>query len=471
MTSSLDAFPAELFLEVVKYLTHHDLAQLMRVSHRLHQLIEPVVWTKIELHRFSFHEDNALVQLRQGEAALQRPYRRPANLLNRRETYWVDNLDRDQDVASTLFLNLFCQKTLVDRHRAEHLAGLVRWLCVPVNGWNANLGQGSNADKLDPWNALATLKNLEYLEISALWKSPDEVEPFKGGAQPLSKLQTLKLRGYIPAEFVRYACANPSTITELQLAILDAPIGSILCRERPNPPPPADPEDDEPEDFDQEVVAPRPLACLTPEIISQFTSLTHLYLCRPCDGPEPAEGYTDICDIYTSIKSDTRALKEWASLIRSTRSHLSQLTLDQRPVGNSTEPDATENAEFLEEYCNGPGYLRFVELVLPALLEDADWPALRRIRLFGFENETPGEKSHDLVGRLKEWFGDGVDVVNGRGRRIIMEDDTGEVQSGGDALDTCNSFDEEDEGETPLWQIREGSAWGDWSFGSVPRLA
>ena len=50
------------------------LTKLNRDSKAYNKLIEPVPWTKVELHGFGFDEDNIHKPLREEEAALQRPY-------------------------------------------------------------------------------------------------------------------------------------------------------------------------------------------------------------------------------------------------------------------------------------------------------------------------------------------------------------------------------------------------------------
>lgn len=128
----------------------------------------------------------------------------------------------------------------------------------------------------------------------------------------------------------------------------------------------------------------------------------------------------------------------------------------------------------MEEVCNGPGYRRFVEIVLPAFLEDVEWPCLKSIRLFGFETDHPEEKGDriDLVSQLSDRFGDGVEVRNGRGRAIMFEEKTRELYGyDGDEFDSFYGFDDEDREGTPWWQCRPASATSDWIFGGVHRLS
>jgi hypothetical protein len=392
-------------------------------------------------------EHYALGPLREEEAVLQRPYHRPQAVSNWESLRMgdpyrnndIERVEEDQYYKLALFLNVFSKEVTVERRkRVEHLASLVRWLCLPVNipDTVSSDKQYHDMKKDDPWNALAMLNNLEHLEISAYWRQPHCVEPFKAPEKQMSNLKRLKLRGYIPAEFVQYVCANTSSITHLQLAVIDKPIGSSLIIDgRENPPPPVDPEDEDAESFEHSAqVAPRPLACLLPQTISNFQSLEDLYLCKPSEGP----GIDEFdCQLDTSIVSDIKALDEWASLLRSARKTLTRITFDQRLVATENAPDGDNCASFVDEYCNGYGYQRFVENVLPVLLEDAEWPALKSIRLFGFEAEDAMSRKHSvkLVSKLQQRFGNGVQILNGAGRWMLMHDVSGEIQRGGDVFD------------------------------------
>jgi hypothetical protein len=147
--------------------------------------------------------------------------------------------------------------------------------------------------------------------------------------------------------------------------------------------------------------------------------------------------------VYVSLKSDLAILSEWAALIRATRSTLEHLVLDQRPFAEEIETDSTGDTEFLVHYPYGPGYERFAQYCLPALLEEtAEWPNLKSIRLYGFDVPPEMAEKHSspikpqklglqVEARFKPL---GVDVRSGLGRRMLYEDDDGVVRSRGDGL-------------------------------------
>lgn len=496
MSSLLDVLPAELLLHVLTFLRHADLALLARLSQQYQAIVEPILWTKIEFHSPSFHEHYMHKQLKEEEAP-QRPYHqyiiKPPDNDNQTLAYGGYEKDEEYHYKVRKFLKVLQNDHKGDQKRVDDLAGHVRWLCLPVNGMSANW-----REKSDPWNALAVLKNLEYLEISAFWKPLEEVVPFSSSSHTLLKLSNLKLRGYIPAEFVDYLLRSASTITNLEMGLLDVPLGYVEPEYSPPPLSPtptqsdgnedmADPDASEEvgnspppypvqledvenveeaveasvmnEDIDSfgAAIAPRSLACLEPSTISQFTSLNRLYLCRPSEAEDQSDYMTVTTEVFTSVRADRQILDEWAALLRAVRNTIVHLTFDQRPVGDENAPDGTGNDVFVFLYNHGPGYHRFVEYVLPVLLGDGEWPALKSIQLFGFEWD--GRKLED--GWYTVRTGEGVDidkqlqqrfpnvaVFSALGKRMLFTSDTGEVDSGGDVLDTSNSFsDSEHEGE------------------------
>jgi hypothetical protein len=498
MPSPIGVLPTELFQEILNYLSHGDLVQLMRVSRQFHKLLEPMIWTRIKLHRFSHHEDYVYKQLREEEAVLQRPYHLTPLIVDiadaRGEELYDDmvNTHLKYEEKSCLLLHQFSAKLVrgsslpePNSARMEHLASLVRWLCIPVNGLCiSNSIMTRNRIRLDPWNVIPRFMNLEYLEVTAAWRGKKNVVRFDASARwkPMEKLKTIKLRGYVSREFVRYICSNAPNLTELQLAVINDPARPGSCVDSES----GDDDDKEYEEEDKAykeeagrwacVDGPRPLSCLPSEIVSTINSLESLFLCRLVEGR--VNGMTTL-GTYMSPKVDRRILNEWTALIRANRGTLACLTLDQRIVATDNDAGNSSNVEFMHHYCNGISYQRFVRIVLPALLEEADWPKLRQIRLCGFETNQieKNEDSIDFVGLLKDRFKKGVEVSNVLGRRIVILDRSSEIETAGDILDSSNSFDYDNDDEglegepTLLWQLRPEGVKGDWAFGYQHRLS
>ncbi|KAF4628162.1 hypothetical protein G7Y89_g9986 [Cudoniella acicularis] len=283
------------------------------------------------------------------------------------------------------------------------LANNIRFFCLSFNFGLRH----ADIQLKNPWSIFTRFQNLEHLELTGKWPYEHTewdiaVEAFNAKPQPhLNKLHTVCLRGYLPQDFVQYICHGASNITSLELAILDRPIGSTLLDTRENPPPgkqedsevdsdallkgnddTGSDDDSDAEDFDEEQIAPRALAALKDsDLIERFTSISRLSLCRPAESAQPLSP-AGLNDVYVSLKSEQNILTEWAQLIRSTRSSVEHLILAQWPFAEDIEVDGTVSKEFLVYYTYGPGYHRFVEHALPALLEDGEWPKLKSIRFY-----------------------------------------------------------------------------------------
>lgn len=448
MPSPLDKLPAEICGCIVANLRINDLFLLMQVSKAHQAFLEPLLWTRIEMHRRDFHTQNAHDALRVEEAAGRQtlPYDDGPEWPGR-----IYDLDTEAHERGEKFLKTFSTHEKWGRGLSEarrsYLGSLIKWLCLPINP-GAPYGHPTD---VDPWNSFSSFVNLEHLEISGFWVPPSTSSPFSPPEHGLAKLRTLKLRGYFPKEFVQWLFEEPACIEELQLGIIDAPVGTsnVEPSEWINPPPPENHPPDDMEGMSEEeiakwesveslvseYVAPRALACLTPDIVRRLTNLKKLYLCKPANGDKLDEDFR-----YFSEPSDERILEEWNALIRATRKTLEHIVLDQRPVAEENCADGTTNKAYVRECANGPSYQRFVKMVLPALLEGEECPNLEVIRLFGFERFDEGvdevygdpdypDGSVDVPGQLKAAFPE-AEVTSHAGRRMIIWNDSGEILSG-----------------------------------------
>ncbi|KAG9190337.1 hypothetical protein G6011_08425 [Alternaria panax] len=440
MASPMGQVPTDIFACIVEYLSRDDLCTLGRVAKAYHIVVQPLLWTVIEMHGADFHVKTIHKALRAEEAKdrMMSPYNTGLPV---EEQYYTDDQARSRGEE---FLKKFsgdqARGTELRKGRKEELGALVRWLCLPTNT------KAPNALA----KAFAHFVNLEHLEISMFWELNSGMDIFHTPLPGLQKLRTLKLRGYLPKKFVRWLLTEPGRIEELQLAILDRPVGSSNCF-RANPPSLAKQKLEDMEDVTEdelakaeeyqlmtsdEYIAPRALACLTPEIMSRLVSLKRLYLSKPSSGAIDDEGF-----LYFSTLCDKRILQEWNALLRATRNTLRHLTLDQRAVAYEDVADRSNNRSYMRQCSNGPSYARFVEMVLPALLESKSCPNLEVIRLFGFEAHEEGvdefhrihvdypNSSIHVPGQLRAAFPN-AEVLDYAGRRLVISNDSGEVQSG-----------------------------------------
>ncbi|ORY00252.1 hypothetical protein BCR34DRAFT_115843 [Clohesyomyces aquaticus] len=432
MQSPIETLPVELLLQSLSHLRHHDLYNLMRVSRRYKEFIEPLLWRKIELHFPGFHTRYAQKELQEEEAAAGRPYHLfdSVSKYNPNDEYYYRDLFNAYHEKSALFLEPFQPFTKWGPARAVQLAELVRWLCIEIQEDTQFHRTGK---KQEFWNALASFRNLEYLEVSA-FAIPRETKseiPFQHPAHSMDKLRTLRLRGFVPKEFVQYVCENAARITDLELSLIDEPVeGSLepylIALEQNGPIPIENSYSNSYEWVEGDSIWPRPLAALTPHLVSQLTCLSRLYLCMP----SRVEGE----DIFYSVDAENRIMSEWIGLLCACKQSLVHLILDLRPVAKETALDNSSNNEYMSDERRGAyadGFEHFEHFVLPVLLDEDPWPALRTIHLFGI----------DVPPRTR--FPD-VEIIVGLGKWMVgMHTGDGDIANGPDVLGADSVSDDE----------------------------
>lgn len=431
MVSPIDAFPAEVLENVVAYLSYADVSRFMRTSKSYHAFLERILWTKIETHTESFHRCQTHGPLRK-ELSLESRNRQCRMVSpvwqGGYSTVLMQTLSRDDDFGKGL-----------SEARIVHLGSLITWLCLTIQA----RPKLKNNVKRDVWNPFSNLVNLSYLELIAPWTKRDYCVPFttpstsKGA---LTRLRTLKLRGYLDRDFVQWLLKDPTNIEELELGVLDVPISCDFLYPQHRLSADEHPKWGTAENYEHEVVAPRSLACLTPQITRRLSSIRKIHLIRPTRSYDigPDLGTYGCTNPYFSWCSEDLILQEWKDLIRTTRRTLEYIVLDHRPVACAIEPATSENCEFMPQAVNGHSYLEFVDIVLPVLLRSSEFPVLRTIRTFGFEAYKPqysrGEEhpvrlykkdSVDVPGQLQAAFPDAL-VTDHVGRRMLMDEFEGD---------------------------------------------
>ncbi|KAF7337706.1 hypothetical protein MSAN_02244100 [Mycena sanguinolenta] len=412
--SALDSLANELRAHICSFHHHHDLTVLMRVNKSLRCLIEPMLYSRVELHSPGYHEH----------------YRYPNEvdiMPNEHRNYCRERDPGDNDFHDSYaaeralsFMKLFEDSDESDGHpraRGKALAEHVRFLCFDFY---------FDETLVDPLGIFACFQNLGHLELVMKWPTNEiwdtAVRTFVAKSRaPLNNLRTLRLRGYVPKEFVQYLCQGTTGITDLELAVLGRPIASL------------DDASDIVEDFEYEnAYSPRALAALfgAVDLAKQFPCLTRLRLCRPTESLNDCV-YND----FVSVVSDIAILKEWAALIRATRGTLEHLILDQRPFAEDIEQDSSDHRSYLIDYVYGPGYDRFAEHTLPALLEDgadAEWPCLKSVHLHGFDGPPQDDlMPQRLLAIVSPRFEPlGVDVRSNLGSWMLYDSSDGVIQDG-----------------------------------------
>lgn len=504
MPLQLTELPREIQTNIFTYNRHADLINVARACKALDSVVEPLIWTHIELHDQEWHESD--------------PYRHGilSHIDNPSYRYIEPSPDYLQEYGGSEPTR-FTRETFL-RDRVYNLINAIpitrprilhqmRSICMTIH-FNGD-DEKTMPDNL--WTLFSRFPNLQALDLTVEWPwSGPEIwevmdKAFRRSVDSLSLLaglQDLRLNGYIPQAFARWLLFNSKHLRTLQLAILDRPIGGTRRDDRMNPPPgkqrgdspdeeeetgdddgidpevtdPSDPDTDSNADsdtsstssFNSEEIAPRALSILPRtdtdtdiDLLKPLQHLSTLILTRPAESSQPDDVWRDT---YTSLRADTSILHEWTRLIRSSRSTLRHLILDQRPFCEEIELDGTGSTEFMELYPYGPGFERFQEIVLPVLLEEKDergqdvtWPMLESITFYGFDVPEPMEtKVHPRVqrrwmstevknekaflGKVRRRFqgrnggaenGAGVAVETYLGSRIVFQEESGAVTEDG----------------------------------------
>jgi hypothetical protein len=323
------------------------------------------------------------------------------------------------------------EKTLKDKpERAARLADQVKSLCIEVDPYEDEGGQR------DCWNILVGFRNLEVLEIHAWTSKWNEVLPFDTPSATLTKLRKVKLYGHVPISFARFIYRSAaSTTRSFEICLLDERVASNRAIEEKEPSITSNGDaishDSGSEDMDRDMVEPRLLAFLGLIESSSFIVLSQLWLCKPALSSQNANE-NNWCKIYFSPKFDRSVLLEWAALLRSIKSisTLRHLTFEHRLVAPEIESDSTSSDEYMVRYRHGPSNRLFLGLVLPVLLEEGGWLALKRLWFHGITLETQSNEQ-GLQIRFP-----GVEIKSSIGKRMLFSADYGTAcnYGGGDCL-------------------------------------
>ncbi|KAF7350646.1 hypothetical protein MSAN_01624900 [Mycena sanguinolenta] len=191
----------ELQEHIYSFQDYHNLTVLMRVNKSLCLLVEPMLYSKVELHPPDYHEY----------------YRYPSetdSIPGEHRNYWTEASvyegtqglkECDADVKTHAFMSVFDDSDDgPPRARREALAQHVRLLCLELSL------DSSDESVADPLGILASFQNLTHLELTMNWPCQHQiwdkaVQAFLAKSRPpLENLRTLRLRGYVPKEFVQY---------------------------------------------------------------------------------------------------------------------------------------------------------------------------------------------------------------------------------------------------------------------------
>ncbi|KAI8677367.1 F-box domain-containing protein [Fusarium sp. Ph1] len=402
---SLDTLPIEIVLEISSYLSISQKSKFSRTCKRINALIEPQIWTDIELHGDGYHETRDQIKEPQ-------PFKSPSDRVyigRHRGGYRSERLSP---------LNILRQLLDIDQDRVRKVASRVKSLCTVI----------STGDKV--WDILPYFSNLEALELYGRWDRIDQVTP-EVDHPPLAKLRFAKLLGYIPRAGARWILRSGPTLDRLELGMLDRPIATPLCPDRVPAPLPEEnlAGDDESSDYGSlsaENTFPRPLGGFLPEGGISMPILRHLYLCSSAHVEDnPWESWS-----AWSSRAEEASCQDWMGILMASRRTLQTLVLEHKLTLLHIALDTWCESDCLRHFHeNNDGA---VSSKLAEVLEAVgvhkgeEFPELTRVYFYGIvvsKNLDSRPSEERPAGRVMKWLGQrGVRCEARRGQWSIYED-------------------------------------------------
>lgn len=360
---SIDTLPNEIVLEIAHHLSFGQRSNFGITCKRINALIEPLLWTDIELHGEDYHETRE-------EIKDPPPFKAPS-----KRVYLDGNRGPWFSPPDVLFK---CLRHLLenDRDRLGKVAGRVQSLCTVVS------------PRYKIWDLLPYFSNLEALELHGRCEEVDEVTP-KVDHAPLSKLRFAELLGYLPRAGARWILRSGPTLEWLELGMLDRPIepvstdGTRDLAPLPEENLAGDDESSYYGSLDCEQIYPRPLGGFLPDEGLSMPNLRHLYLCAPAHRDETSYAQC----VGWSSRAEEASYADWMDILVASRRTLQTLVLEHRP----TVPDI-ETESWGEEDCmrwfhkenDGAGSSKLVAVLEAVGVDKVDeFPELSHVYLYG----------------------------------------------------------------------------------------
>ncbi|OBS25790.1 hypothetical protein FPOA_06326 [Fusarium poae] len=463
MSSDLQSLPAEIQLEIVSQLPHHNLAQLARTSKFLNEIVIPLIWTYIEFHLVGYHESSC-------ELKVPPPVRSPSS----RKCH-PDEAYNEGERKAEAFFNILQTLHAENPQRLKCITKRIKHLCTPMDpGWEPRTPnyQSIYLSAIRVWHLLPYMTNLESLEIHGKafcgLDRADAEDPVKDIRGPTPRLRFAKLSGYLPRAMPEWVLKAGDTLERLELAMLDRPISSSntsnpsytplahekLTKEKDDDDDGEDSEADSDDESDWgslrgEAVIPRPLGGYLASFQDQekelkLPKLTYLYLCQPAQSD-----YEDSFDEYTwSKRAEKACYGDWRQILLASLPTLQTLVLEQRPAADYIENDGLSEMEWMEKRTT-PAASRNLLKMVGKVIENSQSP-LQQVYLYGIfvglleEDEgmpDPAEPS----GRFMQFLqGCGIECEARVGQWCFFNDDDGEAMwdAGCDSQDEMEAGDE-----------------------------
>ncbi|KAF4472209.1 hypothetical protein FALBO_881 [Fusarium albosuccineum] len=396
-----DSVPTEIVAVITSYCDFDALVQLSLTCKRINAIVEPCLWSDIELHELGFHESSA-------EIKVPPPFRLPSQRgyhYGGRQN-WPQNTELK---AERLFMMLQTLHTR-DQNQLKKLASRVKNLCTVINPhWLPDGFVVNNV--ISPYHLLPYFTNLETLEFHGDWdggRDGQEINMPDIEAPPLAKLRFAKLFAYIPRPVAAYILRSGATLERLELGMLDRPISSSDFDDPFCLPLPEENlgDEDDPDwgSLSGDSVIPRPLGGFLPNDPLSLPKLKHLYLCQTSDC-----GNINVREYTWSTRAERASLDSWRELLLASSQTLETLVLEQRLGAEQGEMDACTEMEYLQYYTDGDENKTLVAMLEGIVFEQGAFPELRQVFLNGIAASfgSEGDPSESAPGtrfmrRLKE---------------------------------------------------------------------
>lgn len=415
MPGSLSDLPAEMVNDILGYLRPHDLTTLAQCSTKWRDIAESLLWHSIELHRQDAHHEPYGLSTQQDipRSYLDEELREPR--FYRAGGFWDFDFEKRNAKFGTAIRQLF--RTAGKSKAWTRLAPIVRHMCITVTHKSPN----------SIWDMILSLPNLTTVEITGECSPDHHLPPRPASLRSpnATKVRSVRLRGYIPANFVEEICmASAGTMISLDLAALEPPKEVSSNAEE------IEALKDMGEYF---YAAPQGILWLNQPVTSLFTSLTHLLLCKNGDFDGHLERYAaegmEVNGVY-----DRAELRQWQMLLHAVRATLVEILLEQRPIhfveilSHRLEFSVNDETEYCPN-CNRFDQ-RFCDQILHATFDDGKaWPklqklTLRGLNLVGFEYEY-----RETLSEFAERVLPGVQFVEKKGHYMFYNPDTGTIEN------------------------------------------
>ncbi|KAF4971289.1 hypothetical protein FSARC_1859 [Fusarium sarcochroum] len=394
----LGNLPTEILLKILSCLDAHDFTKVARTCKRLDDMVEPLIWTDIELHEEGYHESKSELN--------EPPPVRPADL---RPYHPKQGWDRGQG-ASMKAESLFTMLQSLhkeDPDRLQEITRRVKHLCTVIDPtWRPRTKGYEIIDPQDiqVWYLLPYFSNLETLELHGDSSYTQEVEePVLEITSPAPRLRFAKLSGYLPRAIPAWVLKAGETLERLELGMLDRPISTNLSNDPEFTPLPEekiargekqdsgdnewvhDDDDDNRSDWGslwEECVVPRPLGGYLSDYDNGslvLPKLKHLYLYQPAES-----NFLNSCLDYSwSSRAEAACHGDWHTILGASIATLETLVLEQRPAADYIEGDGYSETDWMIQNTTGSASSSLLRMVQETMSTGKNPEALKSVYLYG----------------------------------------------------------------------------------------